>query len=381
MGKGTSFSLALLVLLTLFSVALLPISARSTDVAEGIEWDGFESGIPDGVRDAMPNGSFDGIEDFAQGVGEITDGAGAARAVISAFVGQADGALGLLAMMSAVSVIAAIVGALSEGREGSATVKALRICTVAASVGVVVYTLYGDLLRLGEYLEQTCTLVNGMIPVTAAVWAMGGNVTTAAAGNAGFCVTLAVCENIFAATVTPVCCTLTVLGICDALGEEVRTGRIMNALRRVYNFVLVALMTLLLASMAAQTALAASADTVAARTARLMSGSMIPVLGGSVGETLRTLAGSVSYLKNVFGIGGIVLIALNTLPLIASVLLTRAALLISAGIADLLGCAGQARLFEHLGEVYGCMLAVASSVAAVFILSLCVFMQTVVAVA
>jgi len=381
MGRMAWISRAVIVFSLFVLFMPLSVSAQGVEAAESIEWGEFESCVPDSVRDAMPNGALDGVEEFAQGVEEMTTGASAARAVINALVGQASGALRLLAMMTAVSVIAAAVGALSERGDGTPTVKALRICTVAASVSAVIYTLYGDLTMLGEYLEQTSALVNGMIPVTAAVWAMGGNVSTAAAGNAGFYVTLAVCENIFALTVMPICCVLTVLGICDALGDEVRTGRIMSAIKKIYFFLLASLMTLLLASMTAQTALAASADTLAARGAKMMSGSMIPVLGGSVGETFRTLAGSVTYLKSVFGIGGIVLLALNTLPFLASVLLTRAALLISSGVADILGCSGQAKLFEHLGEVYGCMLAVVSAVSTVFILYLCVFMQTVVAVA
>ena len=75
------------------------------------------------------------------------------------------------------------------------------------------------------------------------------------------------------------------------------------------------------------------------------------------------------------------MIFLLLLPVGLSVLLTRFVFLLTGGLADILGCPAEARLLENLGEVYGCMLAVISGVAVTFILSLCIFTQTIVAVA
>ena len=69
------------------------------------------------------------------------------------------------------------------------------------------------------------------------------------------------------------------------------------------------------------------------------------------------------------------------LPVCISTLLFRVVFLVSGGIADMLGLASEARLLDGLGEVYGTMLAVITSVAVMFVLSLCIFMQSAVAVA
>ena len=177
------------------------------------------------------------------------------------------------------------------------------------------------------------------------------------------------------------CSVLTVLGFCDALSDELRTSKVMNAIKKIYNFVLTLTMTVLLSSLAAQTTLAASADTTTARAARLVSGTVIPVLGGSVGETFRTVAAGVSYLKNVFGIGSIIIISLLVLPVLITFILTRFAFLLSAGLAEMLGCGAEARVLENMGEVYGMMVGVVSSVGVTFIMGLCVFIRSVVAVA
>jgi stage III sporulation protein AE len=174
---------------------------------------------------------------------------------------------------------------------------------------------------------------------------------------------------------------MSVLNLCDAMSDEMRVGRMLGAIRRIYNFFLCTVMTILVSCLAAQTAISASADGAAARTARLVSGSFIPVLGGSVGETLRTVASGVSYLKNVFGVGGILMIFSLLLPVCVSVLLYRTVFIVCGAIADLFGCASEARLLDGLGEVYGTMLAVITSVSVMFVLALCIFMQSVVAVA
>jgi stage III sporulation protein AE len=174
---------------------------------------------------------------------------------------------------------------------------------------------------------------------------------------------------------------MSVLSLCDAISDEMKMGRMLVAVKKIYAFFLGTIMTVLLSSLSAQTAISASADTTASRTARMLSGNFIPMVGGSIGETLRTVGGSVAYLKNVLGIGGIIMIGYILLPVGCSVLFMRVAFLLGSGVAELLGCSNEARFLGNLGEVYGSMLAVISGVSVMFILALCVFMKTVIAVA
>lgn len=345
------------------------------------EWEDFSASIPEDIKDNFSSGAFDSEGKYFETVEEISKGENIIAVLLDA-VGVRLGESGeLLLIVMAVLVLSAVLSALGEGMENPALASALRFCSCGALFGSVAYVFYHHFSMLEEFFSKLGGMMNGTIPLLASVWAMGGNVSTASAGSASFYVILSLCESVWAKTVIPVCCVLAVLGFCDSMSDEVRTGRIMNAIKKSYNFLLGVLMTVLLSSLATQTALAASADTTAARTARLVSGTVIPVVGGSVGETFRTVAAGVGYLKNLFGIGGIIMIVMLVLPAGISVLLTRFIFLLCGGIADMLGCSVEARLLENLGEVYGCMLGVIVGVSAMFIMALCVFMQTVVAVA
>ena len=100
----------------------------------------------------------------------------------------------------------------------------------------------------------------------------------------------------------PVCGILTALALCNSLSPEVGLRSLGNAIRKVYTFFLGLVMTLLLALLSSQNTLCAAADSTGARTAKLVSSTIIPTVGGSVGETLRTVASGVQYLKSVVGI-------------------------------------------------------------------------------
>lgn len=369
-----------------FAIAMLTIRCFASEETLDIsipenEWEELQDSLPPEVADKLPEGSEDGGEGFADAVAQMSKGEYIVSVVSDALgVSLGNGATLFLVILGVLAV-SAVMNTVSRGLENQGLVSAMRFCSSAALMSAMVYTLYDHFSAVEAFFEKLWLMINGMIPITASIWAMGGNVTTAATGSAWFYVMLNVCQTLLASTLIPICCILTVLGICDAISDEIKTGKIMTSIKKIYNFLLGFIMTVLLASLGAQTALSASADTVTARGAKLVSGAFIPIVGGSVGETFRTLAGGVAYLKNIFGIGSIAMIALLTLPPLVSVLMTRFVLLVSGGVADMLGSPTEARLLENLSEVYGTMLAVVSCVSVMFVLGFCIFMRTVVAVA
>ena len=368
-----------LVVLSFFLFAFSVSAEQTVDIGEE-EWESFEDSVPDEIKDKLPSGALDSSNDFSQTVAEMSTGEYIMNVIFDVLGTQAGGSVKLLMIICSLLLISAVFNAAGEGMGNSSLSAAMRFCSVGALISVAVYVQYSHFELIESFFEKIGGMMGGMVPVTASIWAMGGNVSTAGVGSASLYVILAVSRELWAKTVIPVCCVLTVLGFCDALSEEVKTGRIMSAIKKIYNFVLGLVMTVVLSSLAAQTTLSSAADTTAARAAKLVSGAVIPVVGGSVGETFRTLASGVSYLKSVFGIGGIIMIVILVLPVLISALLTRFAFILCAGIADMLGCQGEAKFLENMGEVYGIMVAVVSGVAVMFILSLWIFVQTVVAV-
>lgn len=374
--------LTMVLAVVLTHICVCEVSAEGQAVESDEElWNSFFDNIPPDSADRLPDGALESGDSFGKAVEEMS-GAEYLIGEIAQVLGiELDNALKLASGVCAILVLGAVFSSAGASIGNGALGSAVRFCSSGALFATVIYTQYSHFEAIERFFSSVGSLMEGMIPISASVWAMGGNVSTAASGSASFYLALGICNRLFAKSIIPIAAIMSILGLCDAMSDEMRTGKLLAAIKKIYGFFLGLIMTVLLSSMSAQTAICSAADSTTARTARLVSGSVIPVLGGGVGETLRTVAGGVTYLKSVLGIGGIIMIFLLLLPVGLSVLLTRFVFLLTGGLADILGCPAEARLLENLGEVYGCMLAVISGVAVTFILSLCIFTQTIVAVA
>ena len=97
-------------------------------------------------------------------------------------------------------------------------------------------------------------------------------------------------------------------------------------------------------------------------------GNMIPVVGGSVAELLRTVSAGVGYLRSTLGICGILLLLLMLLPTLIELLLYRSMWQIAASAAELLNCDNEKKLLDEIASLNGYLIAAASICSSVLIL-------------
>lgn len=340
----------------------------------------FEA-LPESTREELPEGMD---SDNLETVGEAVEKMAGVEYLLS-FFGRALGVeLGssfkLLVRLCGLLILGAVMGLLGSSFGSKSLEGAFRFATTTAIFAAILHTQIEHLKGVEVFFERLNALMGGMIPVAGAVWAMGGNVSTASVGTGVLYAFLTVCENLCARTVMPVCCFCMALSLTSCLAPELGVKNLVGATKKIYTFLLGMIMTILVASLASQTALTAAADTTAARAAKMVSSTVIPVVGGSVGETLRTVAAGVQYLKSVVGIGGILLVAFLLLPTLLSLIMTRLVFLLASGIAEILGCENEGKLLSELGNLYGCMIAVVSMSSVMFILALTIFVKSMVAI-
>ncbi len=367
-------------------VAVLLLLWRST-LGVGAEWqvpEGFFDAVeqlPEEITDRLPEGLLsEDPEAVGEAAVELASASYLMEAVLEVLGIELGAALRLLALLCGILILSAVLGVAQRSLGSDGVGNAFGFCTAAAIFSAIFLVLFGHMEQVEAFFERLCALVGTMIPVLGALWAMGGNVATASAGTGGLALFLTLCQNLFAATVIPMVGFCAVMALCNALCPELGVRGLASAVKKIYTFVLGLIMTILLTSLSAQTTLTAAADSLSAKTAKMVSSTVIPIVGGSVGETLRTLASGVQYLKGIVGVGGIVLLFLLLLPTLVSLILTRLVFLLSTGVAEILGCDREGRLLSELGGVYGTMIAVVSMSGVMFMLALHLFVKTVVAV-
>lgn len=364
-------------LFLLLALALPAAAADSTLGNERIEreYDAFLQSIPPEVADLLPSG-FTQVK--PQEAGESLQHAGGISAVWDV-LGRVTGLalrenLALLARICGLLVLAAVFRALCpQGKEG--TGKAFSFCTTLALTVLLLSAQGGRFARLETFFNTVSAVCASFMPLMGTLYAMGGNVRSAAVNQGVLSGFLSVLETFCAGSVLPIAGICLAFAMLDAVTGRAQLRGLAGVIKRTYTLMISFLMGIFCFVLGTQSTLAKAGDTLALRTARFAAGSFLPLVGGTVSETLRTVAGSVTYLRGVAGTGAILVIFFAFLPTFLSVMLTRVAFLLAGSVADMLSCPAEGKLLSELSSVYGYFLAIIAVLFVTVLFSLTIFAQ------
>lgn len=329
-------------------------------------FDAFRGEIPPEVAEFLPEAFF------SQDLTEVSDAVGEAGSVsgIVSLIRQLLGVslrenLSLLASLAGILVLSAVLRAFASHLDGG-TGQAFSFCSVGAMAVLIFRHSLAAIPQLKHYFEMFRTLSASLIPLMGTLYALGGNVRAAVANHAVMTAFLSLSEALCSGAVLPVAGSCLALALPDALTGKTTLKPLSTLIKRTFTLGLSFLMLLLSFLLSLQTTLAAGADTLALRTVRFAAGSFLPVVGSSVSEALKTVSGSISYLRTLAGSGGILVLFFLFLPMFLSLLVTRLVFLLSNALAELMGATGEGKLLSELASVYGFFLAV---IAALFVMT------------
>ena len=365
-------------LFAFLSVDAFAVNEESGDMPS--EYYGVIDELPSEVSDKLPDGIYSNkTEDIGEALLEVVSVEyimGFAAELVGDGLGDA---VALAAHICGIVILSAIFEAMRKNLSESVS-GAVGFCVTSAIFAAIIDVTYRQVEMVCDFFIRLDSLILSMIPVMGAVYAMGGNVSTGVSSSSGMYAFLAVSEGICARTIAPVSSVCIAMALCRGISPSINLQGITSGIKKCYVFLIGMIMTVLLALLSSQTAISAAADSTAARAAKMVTSSAIPIVGGSVAETLRTVASGVQYTKSVVGVGGIVFLMILLLPTLISLLLTRLALIFSGSVAELLGCEGECRIIRELDGVWGLMIAVVAMCSVMFILVMTVFLKTAVAI-
>ena len=221
-------------------------------------------------------------------------------------------------------------------------------------------------------LTRANTFMTAMVPITTALYAVGGNVTTVQ--NATLLFALSFLQTLTSSLLLPMlrfCFAFSLVGLVS----PVKLGSITNLVKTVASTLCVFFLTLLSAILYFQSALSSAADSVGIRSVKFLIG-LIPVVGNLVGEASKTVGSGVAYIRSVTGLFGVVIIlSILAVPLCR---LGARKLFLSLGqaAASILGLENEAAFIKESASLLTLLFAVLLSSAVYFILALTLFMKT-----
>lgn len=357
--------------------AVLPLSASAAEPSPPLEreigadpdpWSDFLSGLPDGVREKLPESGD---------AGTLAELVGVKSLFALLYAGVSDGwrlvLPGFLSLLSLV-LLSACYELFARGGSGERTLVSAALSTVFSLA--VFRVAEGTIRGVVDCLFSLSGVMTGFLPVMVSLSLSGGGVASAAAAGTGIAAILSLVALFFCRVLPAVsgCCFgLSLVGTLG--GDELKLDGIASNLRGFFLFSAGILSTLLTGSLALQTGLSAASDGVALKTAKTALSGMIPIVGGTVSGTLSTVTGSLSLLRRSVGVGAVYALLLLVLPTLIRLLLFRFSYSLSAAVARIFSLSSTERLLGEFRAVSDLLLASLSMGSAIFFISVGVLVR------
>ena len=360
---------SLLFLFPLLQFIVFATETQDTQTLPDVYLDLFNS-LPPSILESLPEGALSNkAEEVGDAVGEMSSFSFLLQTVLSLVGLRLGDCLKLLCSVVGILILSSICRTFCASLKKPEIARAFSLMITLVITVTIFGAGFGTIESTVSYFETLNAFTSATVPLMGSLYIMGGNAAAAVSTSAGLSLFMTVLEEIVGNSIVPfcgVCLALALIGACEG---GPRLGGLLTSLKKNYTLALSFLMMLLLAMLSAQTVLGASKDTLAMRSAKFAAGSLIPVVGGSVSELLRSVSAGVGYMRSAVGICGVLLLLLLMLPTLIELLLARATWQICSFFAEILGCDGERRLLDEFASINGYLLAAVAICSSVLFLT------------
>ncbi len=250
----------------------------------------------------------------------------------------------LLSALLTLTLLSSVLGGMRDAAASDSMGKMLDLLCILVCVGAAAEPLGECLTRTAEALHDGSVFMASFVPVFSGFLAAGG----AVAGGTSYQVLLLFLtesmQQLNDGILFPLLRAGAALGMADAVHPSLHLGGLVGGLRKGVTTILGTLMTAFAALLSVRSFVADAADGLAMKTAKLLTSTLIPIVGGAVSDACGTVQGSIRMLQSGTGVLGILAIAWLTVPPLCSAFCYRLAFGIAGMAAETAGAASMQRL-------------------------------------
>ena len=281
---------------------------------------------------------------------------------------EAAAPLKLCGMLLTMTVLSTLLGSLGDAAGGTLRRGFDTLCTLLC-IGTAAQPLCDCLIRTADALGTGQAFMTGYVPVFGAFIAAGGQV----AGNAAYQVfVLFLTEGIMQlmhGALFPLLQMSAALGLADAVNPALQLGGFVRGIQKAVTWLLGFVMTMFSALLSVRGIVAAAADSLAAKSVRLVASGLIPIVGNAVSDAYGTVQGSIRLMRSGVGACGILVILWLTLPPVISLTLYRIVFRINGIFAEMAGTKPLPQLYQNMQTVLSAAFAMLVCFAVMMIVS------------
>lgn len=222
---------------------------------------------------------------------------------------------------------------------------------------------------MSEMLESTLAAIGAaanfmlvFIPVLTGISAALGHTMTAAAVNSSILACTQLFSQLSANFLAPLCGAILGLSTAGAVNPQLKTDKLGDLVKKLIMWGLSLIMTIFMGVLSLQTAVSAASDNAAIKAAKFAVSQGVPIIGGTISDSVNTLQTGLGILKSSVGVYGIIAAAAVILPVLASLLCYKLAALLAQNMAEMFGLKELATLLKSSGSVITIIMAITFSV-------------------
>lgn len=229
--------------------------------------------------------------------------------------------------------------------------------------------------KVSTHLTSMCAYIISFIPSGAVLHAASGNTLSASLmSSSGYYIS--VLEFISASVILPLSGAYMSISTANSLFGKTELDGISNMIKSFCLWATGLTFTLFTGVLSLQSILASSADSLAMKSLKFGASRFIPIAGGMVSESIKTVIANVSLIKSVTGISGVIFIIYAVLPPLCAIIGTKIYFGILCAFSKSTQKGSITTYLQHMTSCINILAALILGCSASFIIMLGLFIKT-----
>ena len=327
--------------------------------------DGYTGDAADYFTDGK---SFsDTVRAFATGE-EALNAGNIFRLIVQGLFSEGYDCLSLLLSVIAVSILFSLLNNMkSSFNQETVSEVAFFVCYLILS-GLIVQA-FGSAARIVTSTVKSASIfINALSPVLMTMLVTSGGVVSAAAVNPVILLAAEMAALLVERLLMPLLYSCAALYIVSEINESIRVVKFADFLKKTVKWGLCFILTIFVGILSIQGFCTASLDGAAAKAAKFVVGTAVPVVGSILSDTVETVVGCSMVVKNATGAAGMIaLLVIVTAPILR-LLAVCAVFHISAAVIEPVSDKRISNVMTNIASVTSLMAAVVITVALLFLI-------------
>ncbi|MBO2520684.1 MAG: stage III sporulation protein AE [Firmicutes bacterium] len=244
--------------------------------------------------------------------GDGVDAGRLARALAGAFWREVRLNIALLGQLVLLGVLCALLRAAAQAGGGAEAADVALMLSLLVLLLLGLHAFRAAVQLASGTLKSMVSFMQAMLPPLATMLAAAGGVTSAAIFHPILYVTVTGIGTLVDAMLVPAVFACAALSVAGAVSQDFPVGRLEGLLRSAVMTALGLCFIAFFAVVQVRGALAPVADGFAFRTAKFLTGTFVPLVGGKIADAMDVIVGGSVLIKNALGAFGMTAVAVMT---------------------------------------------------------------------